>query len=122
MRSNRRRDTGPELALRKLLHAAGLRYRVDHPLPFDHRRKADVAFTKQQIAVFIDGCFWHGCPKHFVAPKAHSDYWSGKIRRNIARDAETTMRLEEAGWVVLRFWEHEDPQAVARQVAAQVHH
>ena len=120
MRSNRRRDTGPEMAVRRLLHASGLRYRVDYPLPFDRRRKADIAFTRQRIAVFIDGCFWHGCPEHFVAPKTNSDYWRVKIAGNIARDQDSDSRLQAAGWIVLRSWEHEDPGTVAQRVREMV--
>lgn len=107
MRANRGRDTGPELAVRRALHARGLRYRVHHPLPFNRRRRADIAFTRAKVAVFIDGCFWHGCPEHGTIPRRNSPYWSVKITTNRQRDADTTRRLEEDGWAVLRFWEHE---------------
>ena len=120
MRSNRGRDTGPELALRRVLHARGLRYRVDHPLPFDRRRRADVAFTRARVAVFVDGCFWHGCPEHGSTPRANSAFWSAKIERNRARDADTTERLEGLGWTVLRFWEHEEPSRSGQVVARTV--
>ena len=113
MRSNRGRDTGPEIALRRALHARGLRYRVDHPLPFDRRRRADVLSIRTMVAVFVDGCFWHGCPEHGSTPRSNSAFWSAKIERNRARDAETTQRLEALGWSVLRFWEHEDPGSPA---------
>lgn len=113
MRANRRRDTRPELRIRRLLHAAGLRYRVDTAAGSDKRRRADIVFTRAKVAVFIDGCFWHGCPKHFVTPKANSDYWTPKIEANRRRDLDTTARLESEGWTVVRFWEHEDPQSVA---------
>ncbi|MFJ6113684.1 very short patch repair endonuclease [Agrococcus sediminis] len=117
MRANVRRDTKPEIAVRRLLHAAGLRYRVDvAPLSSDKRRRADIVFTRKKIAMFIDGCFWHGCPQHFVLPKANADYWKPKIARNRERDSETTARLEEEGWLALRFWEHEEPADVARRV------
>lgn len=106
MRANRGRDTGPELAVRRALHARGLRYRVDHPLPFDRRRRADVAFTRAKVAVFIDGCFWHGCPEHGITPRTNTEFWRAKIARNRARDVDTTVRLEAMGWAVLRFWEH----------------
>jgi DNA mismatch endonuclease (patch repair protein) len=118
MLGNVRRDTAPELAVRRLLHARGLRYRVDLPLPFDRRRRADITFTRAKVVVFIDGCFWHGCPQHYVEPKAHGDYWPAKIARNRERDEETTARLQADGWTVLRFWEHEDPAAVAEAVQA----
>ena len=120
MRANRGRDTGPELAVRRLLHARGLRYRVDHPLPFDRRRRADVVFTRARVAVFVDGCFWHGCPEHRSAPRSNSAFWSAKMERNRARDADTTERLEALGWSVLRFWEHEDPGRCAEVVARTV--
>lgn len=117
MVANRRRDTKPELLIRRELHARGLRYRVDYaPLASDRRRRADIVFTRAKVAVFIDGCFWHGCPTHFVMPKTNADYWAPKIQRNMARDAETTRRLEGEGWTVLRFWEHEDPAIVAARV------
>lgn len=119
MRANRGRDTGPELAVRRALHAMGLRYRVDHPLPFDRRRRGDIVFTRAKVAVFIDGCFWHGCPDHGVMPRTNSAFWAAKIARNRERDADTTARLVEQGWVVLRFWEHEDlPSIVERCIAA----
>ena len=120
MRANRGRDTRPELALRRSLHARGLRYRVDHPLPFDRRRRADVLFTRAKVAIFVDGCFWHGCPEHGTTPRTNVRFWSDKIARNRARDADTTARLEAAGWVVLRFWEHEDPGRCAALVAKEV--
>jgi DNA mismatch endonuclease (patch repair protein) len=120
MRANRGRDTGPELAVRRALHARGLRYRVDHPLPFDRRRRADIAFTRVKVAVFIDGCFWHGCPEHGTTPRTNSAFWSAKIARNRARDADTTGRLEAAGWSVLRFWEHDDPDRCAELIARMI--
>ncbi|WP_425842697.1 very short patch repair endonuclease [Agrococcus sp. TSP3-2-1] len=121
MRGNTRRDTAPEIAVRRLLHAAGLRYRVDFPaLSSDRRRRADIVFTRRRVVVFIDGCFWHGCPEHFIAPKANAAYWGPKIARNIARDVDTNERLEAEGWRVLRFWEHEDPKAVAVAITAEV--
>jgi DNA mismatch endonuclease (patch repair protein) len=115
MRSNRSRDTGPELAVRQLLHRAGLRYRVDFP-PIGGRRRADVVFTRQRIAIFIDGCFWHGCPQHASTPKTNSDYWVPKLARNIQRDRETDSTLRASGWTVLRFWEHQLPAEVALKI------
>ncbi|WP_257957243.1 very short patch repair endonuclease [Nocardioides sp. B-3] len=76
------------------------------------RRTADIAFTRSRVAIFIDGCFWHGCPQHYVEPKTRTEFWSDKIAGNTARDLETTRLLEEAGWMALRFWEHEDPREV----------
>src|SRR4051794_5797828 len=120
MRSNRRRDTSPELAVRRAAHALGLRYRVDaRPLPALNRR-ADLVFTKARVAVFVDGCYWHGCPQHGTKARTNADYWASKIARNVQRDAETDRLLTEAGWRCLRFWEHEDPQGVAERIAAVV--
>jgi DNA mismatch endonuclease, patch repair protein len=120
MQGNRSRDTSPELAVRRLLHAAGLRYRVAfRPLP-NLRRTADIVFTKPRIAVFIDGCYWHACPRHGTSAKSNSRYWSAKLAQNVARDADTTARLRDAGWTVLRFWEHEDSAEVASKVIAAV--
>lgn len=109
MRANRRRDTAPELALRKALHAAGLRFRVDYAIRPDAGRlvRPDIAFTARRLAVFVDGCFWHGCHDHHRAPQANSEYWSSKVDRNRNRDLRDTARLSDAGWRVLRFWEHE---------------
>ncbi|GGT27827.1 very short patch repair endonuclease [Streptomyces purpureus] len=112
-----RRDTAPEVAVRKLLHAAGLRYRVNVPVPGMPRRTIDIVFGPAKIAVFLDGCFWHGCPVHATQPKANAEWWRTKLAKNMARDRETTAHLEAAGWTVLRFWEHESPAAVAEAVA-----
>jgi DNA mismatch endonuclease (patch repair protein) len=116
MQSNRGRDTKAELAVRRLAHAAGLRYRVNARPEPDLRRTADLLFTRTKVAVFIDGCYWHGCPEHFTMPVTNLDYWSTKIGRNQARDLETTSRLEERGWIVLRFWEHEAPSFAAERI------
>lgn len=116
MLGNRSRDTSPELAIRSLVHAAGLRYRVAaKPLP-KMRRTADLMFRPVKVAVFVDGCFWHGCPEHFVPPKTNPGYWDGKIGGNIRRDRDTDARLAEEGWLVLRFWEHQPPEECARAV------
>ncbi len=113
-------DTEPELALRRRLHAAGLRYRVNHPPLAGLRRRADVVFTRQRVAVFVDGCFWHSCPQHSTAPKANASWWATKLEGNRTRDAETNRLLEDAGWIVLRFWEHEDPDSAAASVVEAV--
>lgn len=117
MRANRGRDTGPELRLRRLLHASGLRFRVDHPLPFDRRRRADVVFTRVGLYVFVDGCFWHGCPDHYVPPRTRGDFWAAKVAGNTRRDSDTTDRLLAAGFTVIRIWEHENMEAAADLVA-----
>lgn len=117
MRSNRRRDTKPELALRKLLHAAGLRYRVDAPIRTARRLvRPDIVFTRRRLAVFVDGCFWHQCPQHGTRPKDPTGYWTPKLRRNVERDQETTDALQAEGWVVLRIWEHVPPADAAQAV------
>lgn len=119
MQGNRSRDTKPELAVRRLIHAAGLRYRVDVRPEHEIARRADIVFTKQRIAVFIDGCYWHGCEQHARIPtSANADYWSSKITRNAERDEDTNRQLEAAGWTVLRFWEHEEPGLVRDRVIA----
>ena len=118
MQANRSRDTGPELAVRRLVHAAGLRYRVDvRPVP-TLRCKADLVFTRAKVAVFVDGCFWHGCEEHFTHPKANADYWEQKINRNKSRDAASTRALDEQGWTVLRYWEHQPAAEVAKAIKA----
>ena len=116
MQGNRSRDTKPELAVRRLVHSRGLRYRVCvRPLPLV-RRTADLVFFRARVAVFIDGCYWHGCPLHHRLAKANADYWSAKVLGNATRDQETTKILESEGWTVLRFWEHEEPVAVAARI------
>jgi DNA mismatch endonuclease (patch repair protein) len=119
MQSNRGRDTAPEIRVRRLLHAAGLRYRIDFS-PLGERRRADIVFTRRRIAVFIDGCYWHGCPEHATLPRRNADYWLPKLARNTERDRETNEVLTAAGWLVLRYWEHEDPAAVANAIVAVV--
>jgi DNA mismatch endonuclease, patch repair protein len=118
MRANRRRDSAAELRVRSLLHRAGLRFRVDLPLKIDEARviRPDVVFTRQRVAVFIDGCFWHGCPDHGGQPKQNSQYWGPKILRNKERDREQVARLEAAGWQVLRVWEHDADASVVPRV------
>lgn len=114
MVAQRTRDTAPELLLRRALHAAGYRFRLNVKVPGAPRRTIDIAFTRHKLAVMVDGCFWHGCPVHSVPPKHNAAWWADKLARNKARDAETTALLEAAGWRVLRVWEHEPvPEAVA---------
>lgn len=109
-------DTSPELRLRSELHSRGLRYRV-HDRPIDDlRREADVVFQGPKVAVFVDGCFWHGCPEHGSSPKSNEDFWREKIKRNRERDRDTVERLEEEGWTAVRIWEHENPVEAADRV------
>lgn len=115
MRNTPTRDTPAELAVRRLLHARGWRYRVDVRPEVTIRRKADIVFTRAKVAVFIDGCFWHFCPVHGSSPKANADWWQQKLSGNVRRDRDTDERLAAAGWTVVRIWEHEQPaEAVAR--------
>jgi len=117
MQSQSRRDTGPELALRRALHARGMRYRVDVPPIASLRRRADVVFPRQKIAVFVDGCFWHACPQHSRSAKSNAAFWSEKLARNAARDTETDECLTARGWCVIRVWEHEPPETAAHRIA-----
>lgn len=120
MQANKSRDTKPELALRKALHAMGLRYRVcTRPIP-GVRHSADVVFRPVRVAVEVRGCFWHGCSEHYRQPKANESYWTAKVARNVARDADTERRLREAGWWLIVVWEHEAPQEAAARVAAAI--
>lgn len=120
MSRQRRRDTNPEMALRRRLHARGLRYRVDEPLPGLPRRRADLMFPTERLVVFVDGCFWHGCPEHRTEPTANSDWWAAKLRGNVERDRSTDAHLTGLGWMVARVWEHEDPGRAADRVEAAI--
>lgn len=120
MQANRRRDTAPEMAIRRLVHASGLRYRVDaRPLP-TARYTADMIFTRVRVAVFIDGCWWHGCAEHYRSPASNITYWAGKVTRNRERDRLANEALIAAGWTVVRIWEHEAPEPAARRIEAAV--
>ena len=120
MLANRSRDTGPELAIRRRVHAMGLRYRVCARPVAGLRRTADIVFPTELIAVFVDGCFWHGCPEHRQQPRANASYWSAKVQRNEQRDLDTNNALTASGWVTLRFWEHENPEVVAELIRQAV--
>jgi DNA mismatch endonuclease (patch repair protein) len=115
MQATKRRDTPGEMALRSALRALGLRFKVDATLP-GTRRRADVVFARCKVAVFVDGCFWHGCPRHGTWPKANAGWWRNKIETNRDRDRDTDHKLEAAGWIVLRFWEHMDAERAAERV------
>jgi DNA mismatch endonuclease (patch repair protein) len=119
MRSQRRRDTKPEAALRSELWRRGLRYRVDTKV-VGRRRRVDIAFTRAKVAVFVDGCFWHSCPEHRSLPKANRAWWTDKLETNERRDRDTDAELTAAGWLVIRVWEHEDPTEAADRVEATV--
>lgn len=115
MENQPRSDTKPEVDLRRALHGRGLRYRVGVPVPGAPRRTIDIAFTRLRVAVFVDGCFWHGCPQHGVAPKNNSEWWELKLAGNRERDENTNALLSAGGWRVVRVWEH---QPLDEQVSA----
>jgi DNA mismatch endonuclease, patch repair protein len=121
MRANRGRDTKPELALRSAVHGLGLRYRVSARPLAGLRRTADLVFPTAKVAVFLDGCFWHGCPEHHTVATANAKFWADKVEGNRARDADTDERLAAAGWVSVRVGEHEDPAEAAQRVREVVH-
>ena len=115
-----RRDTGPELLIRREAHRRGLRYRVDKSIPGIPRRRADMTFAGAKVAVFVDGCFWHSCPEHTSIPRANREWWVAKLEANRARDRATDVHLKGMGWTVLRFWEHEDPITVVDKIEIAV--
>lgn len=115
------RDTKPELALRAALEERELTFAVDVRLGKETRRRADILFEDTRVAVFVDGCFWHGCPVHGTWPKQNAEFWRNKIETNQRRDADTDRRLTEAGWQVIRVWEHEDMSETAQRIAEALH-
>jgi len=117
MSRQRRRDTEPEVAIRKVLHAMGLRFRVTLPIPDMPRRTMDIAFTRARVAVFVDGCFWHVCPEHATSPASNAEWWAHKLSKNQARDLATNSHLTALGWEVVRIWEHDDPIEAASRIA-----
>lgn len=120
MRANRGFDTGPELRLRSLVHRAGLRYGINVRPEADFNRRADLVFRSAKVAVYIHGCFWHGCPKHYAPPKSNKRYWAEKVRRNRERDEETKRLLRNRGWKILVFWEHQSPEVSGARVIQTV--
>lgn len=120
MSRQRTRDTAPEVALRRQLHRMGLRYYVDRAPLRTLRRKADVVFPRLRIAVYVDGCFWHSCPEHATFPRNNAQWWADKLAGNVARDRDTDRVLREAGWTVVRIWEHTDADQAAAEVVAAV--
>lgn len=116
MQAAKPRDTAPEKALRFALHQKGLRYRIDIRPINELNRRADIVFRSAKVAIFVDGCFWHGCPKHGTQAKANAKFWKNKIRRNQERDAETNQLLKKAGWKVIRVWEHEKPEKASERI------
>jgi len=116
MLGNRGRDTRPELAMRSALHKSGLRFRKNYRPLRGSRGVVDVAFTRRKVAVQLDGCFWHGCPEHGSRPATNRAYWDEKLQRNAERDTRLQRELEDEGWTVLRFWEHEPPLEIVPKV------
>lgn len=112
----RRTGTAPELALRSAMHARGLRFRVQVAVPTAPRRTIDIALTRAKVAIFVDGCFWHGCPQHLHLPAHNREWWRWKLHSVQTRDADTDARLRDSGWLVVRVWEHEDPGATSTRL------
>ena len=120
MERQARRDTSVEVAIRQRLHALGHRYRVDYRLEPSLRCRGDIVFTRRRLVVFVDGCFWHGCPTHATAPKNNAEWWQAKLAANVARDRRNRKALEDLGWTVVQIWEHEDPDGAAARVSARL--
>lgn len=120
MRANRKRDTSPELRLRRQLHRLGLRYQLGRRILAKPPVTPDLVFPRAKVAVFVDGCFWHGCPEHGVQPRTNSEYWGPKIQMNRARDQRTDKNLQGFGWQTVRIWEHEDPVKAAAHIRSVV--
>ena len=116
----RQKGTRCEIELRKALHAKGLRYRLQVPLLTKPRRVVDIVFPSARLAVFVDGCFWHGCPEHASWPKNNADFWREKIETNRSRDVDTDQRLAALGWETVRVWEHEEATEAANRIAELV--
>lgn len=114
------RDTKPELAIRRELHRRGFRFRLNVRVSKSIRSKPDIVFRGAKVAVFVDGCFWHGCPDHGTFPKNNHQWWSEKLCANAERDAKTTATLKAEGWEVIRIWEHEPMNQAADRVTAAV--
>lgn len=114
------KGTKAELVLRRKLHSPGLRYRLHLTLLAKPRRVADIVFPRARIVVFVDGCFWHGCPEHVTWPKSNADFWRAKIEANRLRDMDTSQRLASQGWKIVRVWEHENPDDAANRIAELV--
>lgn len=122
MRANKRSDTKPEVALRSALHRTGFRFRKDVPLRLGGSViRPDIVFSRKKVAVFVDGCFWHGCPDHYRSPRQNLEFWSRKLQVNVERDARQTALLLENDWTVIRIWEHEPVQDAVAQITAILH-
>ena len=115
-------DTPGEMAVRSALHRRGLRFRVHRRIEGVPRTRPDIVFVSARVAVFVDGCFWHQCPEHRTSPRANAKWWREKLDRNVARDRATDEALADAGWGVIRVWEHEDADVGAETIEAVVRH
>lgn len=120
MRRVGREDTAVEIALRRALFKRGLRYRKNYHPVAGLRTRADIVFVRPRVAVYVDGCFWHGCPAHATWPKTNVRFWREKIEANIARDRRIDTELERTGWEVVRVWAHEDPEEAADYIEVKV--
>ncbi|MGH2771299.1 MAG: very short patch repair endonuclease [Actinomycetota bacterium] len=121
MRSNCRVDTRPEVALRRVLHATGLRFRKDLRIVLNGTNvRPDVVFTRVKVAIFLDGCWWHRCPEHGMQPKRNAEFWARKFDENVFRDRRADAALMTANWAVIRVWEHEDLDLAAQRIVAVV--
>ena len=120
MRRVRREHTTPELAIRSAIHRRGLRYRLHRSVPGVPRVKPDIVFPKARVVVYVDGCFWHRCPAHGTLPKRNREWWEAKLEANVARDRRHAAALRDAGWEVVRIWEHEDPGEAALRIESLV--
>lgn len=118
MQRQRRRDTSLEVAIRRRLHALGYRFRVDHRLEPSLRVRGDIVLTKRKVVVFVDGCFWHGCPQHATAPKNNARWWREKLDANKERDRRNREALRDLGWTVISIWEHESAEDATQQLIA----
>jgi DNA mismatch endonuclease, patch repair protein len=114
------RDNSGERALRSELHRRGLRFRLHRSMLANSRRTVDIAFSFSKVAVFVDGCFWHGCPEHGTWPKNNRAFWRAKIEQNVARDRDTDRRLNAAGWTVVRIWTHEPVRGAANRIETTI--
>lgn len=121
MRKTRSKNNSLEVAVRKGLYALGIRYRIHYPVPGMLRRSSDIAFPQLRIAVFLDGCFWHSCPIHRSDPKTNVAFWAEKLRRNVERDRSTDDHLRPLGWEAVRFWAHQAPEEIVRDICSVVH-
>ena len=116
MQATGQRDTVPEMAIRSAVHRKGLRFRVDRAILPGLRLRADMVFVSARVAVFVDGCFWHGCPLHGTWPIANARFWREKIKANRRRDAQTNRALFQSRWTVIRVWEHESIELAATRI------